>query len=59
MQVLVRPGTLPTAAAGALRAVADRIEGERRLLSSRYWERTGGARDAEADGGGTETADQA
>ncbi len=59
VQVLVRPGTLPRAAAVALRAIADRIEGERRLLSSRYWERAGDARGAEADGGGTETADQA
>lgn len=50
VQVLIRPGTLPRAAASALRAIADRIEGERRLLSPRYWERAGG---------GAESADQA
>ena len=57
MQVFIRPGTLPRAAAGALRAVADRIEGERRLLSPRYWrDRTDD--DGEAGGAGS-SADQA
>ena len=50
VQVLIRPGTLPRAAASALRAIADRIEGERRLLSPRYWKR---------GGDGAESADQA
>jgi hypothetical protein len=53
VQVLIRPGTLPRTAAGALRAVAARIEGERRLLSPRYWERAGSGAD------GTDSADQA
>ncbi|WGF87320.1 hypothetical protein [Marinivivus vitaminiproducens] len=35
--VLVDPGTLPSSAANALRAIADRIEADRRLLSERHW----------------------
>jgi hypothetical protein len=35
--VLVRPGTLPSAAARALRDIADMIEDDRRLLSKRFW----------------------
>ena len=53
VQVLIRPGTLPHAAAAALRAVADRLEAERRLLSPRYWRTGGGGEDgARGDGGG-------
>ena len=35
--VLVHPGTLPSGAATALRGIADLIEGDRRLLSDRFW----------------------
>lgn len=35
--VLVHPGTLPSGAATALRGIADMIEGDRRLLSDRFW----------------------
>lgn len=37
LRVLVRPDTLPSAAARALRDLADTIEDDRRLLSSRHW----------------------
>ena len=37
--VLVRPNTLPSAAVKALREIADMIEGDRRLLSTRFWDR--------------------
>lgn len=37
--VLVRPNTLPSAAARALREIADMIEDDRRLLSTRFWDR--------------------
>ena len=37
LRVLVSPGTLPSAAAQALRVIADRIEADRRLLSERHW----------------------
>ena len=37
LRVLIGPGTLPSAAAQALRAIADRIETDRRLLSERHW----------------------
>jgi hypothetical protein len=37
--VMVRPGTLPSTAAKALRDVARMIEGDRRLLSPRFWQR--------------------
>jgi hypothetical protein len=43
VRVLVSPGTLPSAAAGDLRRIADQIEGDRRLLSARYWRRRGEA----------------
>jgi hypothetical protein len=60
VQVLIRPGTLPRAAAAALRAVADRIEEERRLLSPRYWQAAGGGADDGARGnGGAGNVDQA
>lgn len=48
VRVLVRPGTLPSSAATSLREIADMIEGDRRLLSDRYWrQRDGGRRDRE------------
>jgi hypothetical protein len=37
VRVLISPGTLPSGAAQALRHIADRIEGDRRLLSARHW----------------------
>jgi hypothetical protein len=37
VRVLISPGTLPGSAARALRHIADRIEGDRRLLSARHW----------------------
>jgi hypothetical protein len=40
LQVLVRPDSLPTVVADSLRRLADRIERDRRLLSSRYWQGT-------------------
>lgn len=47
--LLVRPGVLPSAAARRLRELADAIEGDRRLLSERFWlER---AMDADGEGG--------
>jgi hypothetical protein len=51
--VLISPGTLPGSAAQALRHIADRIEGDRRLLSARHWHalahRRAGAGDRAAD----------
>jgi hypothetical protein len=38
VRVLISPGTLPGSAAQALRQIADRIEGDRRLLSARHWQ---------------------
>jgi hypothetical protein len=40
LRVLISPGTLPRSAAQALRQIADRIEGDRRLLSARHWQNT-------------------
>jgi hypothetical protein len=40
LRVLISPGTLPRSAAQALRQIADRIEGDRRLLSARHWRNT-------------------
>jgi hypothetical protein len=57
VQVSIRPGTLPRAAAAALRAVADRIEAERRLLSPRYWQAAGGDDAAPRADGGAGSAD--
>jgi hypothetical protein len=37
VRVLISPGTLPGSAAQALRRIAERIEGDRRLLSARHW----------------------
>ncbi|WP_159716982.1 hypothetical protein [Geminicoccus flavidas] len=37
VRVMVRPGTLPSSAAAKLRAIADLIERDRRLLSQRFW----------------------
>jgi hypothetical protein len=37
IRVMVRPGTLPSSAAAKLRAIADLIERDRRLLSQRFW----------------------
>ncbi len=37
LRVTIRPGTLPAAAAERLRAIADLIEQDRRLLSPRFW----------------------
>ncbi len=39
VRVLVSPGTLPQTAAAGLRRIADMIEGDRRLLSERHWDR--------------------
>ena len=50
--VLVRPNTLPSSAARALREIADMIEADRRLLSERYWRsapRSSGSRSNDAD----------
>lgn len=41
VRVMVEPGTLPSAAARSLRGLADLIERDRRLLSSRYWRGSG------------------
>jgi hypothetical protein len=41
LRVLISPGTLPRSAAQALRQIADRIEGDRRLLSARHWQSAG------------------
>ena len=41
VRVMVSPGTLPRVAADDLRRIADQIEGDRRLLSERYWRRRG------------------
>lgn len=48
LRVLVRPGTLPSVAAGALRRIAHLIEGDRRRLSDRFW--FGRGRDAGGEG---------
>lgn len=37
VRVMIKPGTLPSAAAGCLRELAALIEKDRRLLSGRYW----------------------
>jgi hypothetical protein len=37
LRVMVSPGTLPSSAASALREIANWIERDRRLLSSRHW----------------------
>ena len=37
LRVMVSPGTLPSSAAEALREIANWIERDRRLLSSRHW----------------------
>lgn len=47
VRVLISPGTLPRSAAQALRQIADRIEGDRRLLSARHWQLT--AQDRRSD----------
>jgi hypothetical protein len=39
VRVMVRPGTLPSAAARSLREIAALIESDRRLLSPRFWRR--------------------
>jgi hypothetical protein len=54
VRVLISPGTLPGSAVQALRHIADRIEGDRRLLSARHWQalahhRPAGARDQPAE----------
>jgi hypothetical protein len=49
VQVYVRPDSLPSAVAESLRRIAARIEGDRRLLSARYWQ--GAARPAQPGGG--------
>jgi hypothetical protein len=41
LRVMVSPGTLPSSAAGALREIANWIERDRRLLSSRHWRAAG------------------
>ena len=40
LRVMISPGTLPSSAAAALREIADWIERDRRLLSSRHWHGT-------------------
>lgn len=42
LRVMVSPGTLPSSAASALREIANWIERDRRLLSSRHWRRSAG-----------------
>jgi hypothetical protein len=42
LRVMVSPGTLPGSAAGALREIANWIERDRRLLSSRHWRNASG-----------------
>lgn len=37
LRVLVKPGTLPSTVAHALRHIADNIDKDRRILSKRYW----------------------
>ena len=37
VRVMIRPGTLPSSTATKLRAIADLIERDRRLLSQRFW----------------------
>jgi hypothetical protein len=48
VRVLISPGTLPGSAAQALRHIADRIEGDRRLLSARHWQAVASRRPASA-----------
>jgi hypothetical protein len=48
VRVLISPGTLPGSAAQALRHIADRIEGDRRLLSARHWQAVAQHRPASA-----------
>jgi hypothetical protein len=48
VRVLISPGTLPGSAAQALRHIADRIEGDRRLLSARHWQAMASRRPASA-----------
>jgi hypothetical protein len=48
LRVLIRPGMLPSVAAGTLRRIALLIEGDRRLLSDRFW--FGHGRDAGGEG---------
>jgi hypothetical protein len=48
VRVLISPGTLPASAAQALRHIADRIEGDRRLLSARHWRAVASGRPASA-----------
>lgn len=48
LRVLIRPGTLPSVAAGTLRRIAELIEADRRLLSARFW--LGADRDAGGEG---------
>lgn len=48
LRVLIRPGTLPSVAAGTLRRIAELIEADRRLLSARFWR--GADRDAGGEG---------
>lgn len=48
VRVMVRPGTLPSAAASSLRDIAALIENDRRLLSPRYW--AAGSRDQQESG---------
>jgi len=38
VQVMIEPGTLPSVAADSLRRIAAMIEGDRRLLSPRFWD---------------------
>jgi hypothetical protein len=64
VRVLISPGTLPGSAAQALRHIADRIEGDRRLLSARHWQaaahhRPAGAGDQPEDVTAPDNADQA
>jgi hypothetical protein len=42
LRVMVSPGTLPSSAAQALREIANWIERDRRLLSSRHWRAAAG-----------------
>jgi hypothetical protein len=54
VRVLIKPGTLPSGAAEALRQIADWIENDRHILSRQHWAEQHGRR-----GPADETVDQA
>lgn len=54
IRVMIKPGTLPSSGAETLRQIADWIEHDRRMLSTRHW-----GRDDKHGGQTDETVDQA